>query len=133
MLDLYYRIWVDSIVFEKTKNGERRNWKFVTMTVISLLQALNLQTLFLILLMFGIRVNRILEISFFHDRKIDSFLSGFINYMLPFLILNYLLIFRNKRYENLINNYEYKNGKLMKSYFIISFILFIGSGILNAI
>lgn len=57
-----------------------------------------------------------LESNIIQIKKIDSFLSFFISYMLPFLILNYFFIFYKNKYQNLIKDYPYSNGKYIKRF-----------------
>jgi len=45
MENIYYKIWVDAIVWEKATNGKRRNWKPYTFIPISLCQGLNVLTI----------------------------------------------------------------------------------------
>jgi hypothetical protein len=60
-----------------------------------------------------------------------SFLSGFVNYILTLLVLylspsaiiNYLFIFRGRRYEKLLKKFPYYNGKLFLAYFLTSMLL----------
>ncbi len=61
-----------------------------------------------------------LNIDIFPDENVNAFISGFILYGLPFLILNYLLIFQNKRYEKLLVKYPDYDGKLFFSFFLFS-------------
>jgi len=47
MLELYYKVWVDAIKYEKTKHSHLRDWKYVTLVYMSLLQGLNFGTLYI--------------------------------------------------------------------------------------
>jgi len=55
--------------------------------------------------------------------RVNNVLSYLILFILPCALMNYLLIFRNDRYEKLLNKYPYYNGKLFISYFLISMFL----------
>ena len=67
---------------------------------------------------------------FFYEINIST-LSGFENYaftmlvlyLLPCVIINYLLIFHRKRYEKILVKYPYYNGKLSLVYMLISLLL----------
>jgi len=50
-------------------------------------------------------------------------LTMLILYILPCIIVNYLLIFRGKRYEKLIEKYPNYNGKLIYIYLLTSMFL----------
>ena len=125
MLNIYYKVWVDAIVFEQTKNGERRNWKIFTLIPISVFQGINLLTIFFWIRSFTRHFNPFIAINLFQIEAINAFLSFAITCYIPFLVLNYLLIFYNHRYESLIAKYKYRNGKLYLTYFLFSIGVFI--------
>jgi hypothetical protein len=120
MENIYYKIWVDAIVWEKATNGERRNWKLYTLIPISFCQGLNLLT---ICFWFGIPI--FINIQLFSIKLPNSLLSYSISLLFPFIILNYFIIIYNQRYENLITKYKYHNGKLYLWYFLLSVGVFI--------
>jgi hypothetical protein len=117
MFSLYYKIWVDAIVAEQSKKGRDRNWKLFTIIPISLLQGVNLLT---ILYWMKIIVDRNLPLfvgfDIFSAGAINSFLAVLMTFFIPFLILNYLLIFNNDRYAALIKQYPYKRGIIYRRY-----------------
>ena len=43
-----------------------------------------------------------------------------LRFVVPVVLINYLLIFRNDRYQKLIKRYPYRNGKLFLAYFLCS-------------
>lgn len=51
------------------------------------------------------------------SNPIGRFTEGFILFFLPFIILNYLLIFHKKKYQQLINQYPYNGGKYVMAFF----------------
>jgi hypothetical protein len=126
MRSLYYKIWVDAIKTEKAKRVEARNWKLYTIIPISLLQGINLFTFFYWM---KVVVNRMLPLFFpvtiFNARLINAFISIIITLFIPFVILNYLLIFNNERYEELMIKYKSGDKKLYKKYSLITLGLFI--------
>lgn len=125
MLKLYYKIWVDAIVYEQTKHGHFRNWKPYTLIPISVLQGVNLLTIFFWLSTFNLKIDIFLDFDLFPGKMIDSFLSGFITLFFPFILLNWVLIFRCKRFEILVEKYEYKKGKFYLIYFLATIGVFI--------
>lgn len=125
MRNLYYEIWVDAIVFEKTKHGDMRNWKPFTLIPISILQGINLLTGFFGLVTFDIRLDIFFDFNFFPGEMLDGFLSGFITLFLPFIILNYFLIFKGRKYDVLIKKYKYRKGKYYLIYFLTTILIFI--------
>ncbi len=121
MLKLYYSIWVDAIVAEQSKKKRAGNWKLYTLIPMSALQGANLFTLFYWLKNL---INRhlllFMPVNIFNARLINGFISVVITIFIPFVILNYLLIFSNNRYEKLIKEYPYQKGKLYKKYTLYS-------------
>lgn len=120
MENIYYKIWVDAIVWEKATNGKRRDWKFFTLFPISLCQGLNLLTI-----CFWFSPPIFIDIQIFPIKALNSFFSYSITLLFPFLIINYFLIIYNNRFENLIPKYKYCNGKLYLWYFLLSVSAFI--------
>jgi len=120
MENIYYKVWVDAIVWEKATNGKRRNWKFYTLFPISLCQGINLLTI-----CFWLHIPIFINIQFFSVKPLNSLLSSSISLLFPFMILNYFIIIYNQRYENLITKYKYHNGKLYLWYFLSSVSAFI--------
>jgi len=125
MRNLFYEIWVDAIVYERTKHGYIRNWKPYTLIPVSVIQGLNLLSIFLWLIVFNIKVDIFFDFNLFPGKMIDSFVSGFITLFLPFILLNYVLIFQGGKYDTLIDKYDYRKGKLYLFYFLISILLLI--------
>jgi len=118
-------IWVDAIVYEKAKYGHMRNWKTYTLIPISILQGINLLTIFFWLSIFNIKIDIFLDFDLFPGNMIDGFLSGIITLFIPFIFLNWILIFRGKRYEKLIKKYRYSKGNIYLMYFLMSIGIFI--------
>ncbi len=123
MLKLYYKIWVDGIVKMRSIPANKDMWKFYSLILISLAMAINI-ALFMSILQRNILHKYFYDIKFtFFKNKLDDFLSFFVLFMLVPIILNYFLIFRNKRYEQLILKYNSYNGRLCISYILISYFL----------
>jgi len=122
-MGLYYRIWVDYITRLRSREENKNNWQLKSMIFMSIAMTFNF-VLFMVLL------QRQILGYYFYEINI-SFLSGHMNYILtmlilfilPCVILNYLLIFKGKRYEKLLYKYPYNNGKLFVAYFSISMFL----------
>jgi len=125
ILNLFYKIWVDAIVYEKTKHGDIRNWKPYTLIPISVLQGINLLTVFFWLNALDIKLDIFIDFKLFPGEMLNGFLSGFLTLFLPFIVLNYLLVFRGKKYDDLIQKYNYRRGKLYLIYFLATIFIFI--------
>jgi len=120
-MNLYYKIWVDCILKAQSIPANKRNWKHFTMAFMTTAMAINLAIIMSIL------QRNILgkyfyhfEVDFFPGTKLDALISGFTLFGLPMLLLNYFLIFRNNRYEELLKKYKSYNGKLFFIYFFAS-------------
>jgi hypothetical protein len=123
MLGLYYRIWVDCITRGRSQKGNRDNWPLGTMTFMSMSMTFNF-VLIMVILQQYILGYYFWTIHFdFLPNLLSNVLSFVILFVLPCVTMNYLLIFRNKRYEVLVKKYPYYNGKLFISYFLTSLLL----------
>jgi hypothetical protein len=122
MLGFYYKIWVDCITrINLQPEANKKNWQVTCMVAMTFAMTSNL-VLILILLQKCFLGYYFYELNLaFLPQKLNALVEFAILYILPCLILNYLLIFRNKRYENLLQIYPYKyNGKLFAGYFMVS-------------
>ena len=120
-MNIYYKLWVDLI--KRASSLHKSNWKIGCMIGMSMSMAFNLVLLMMLLQQYVFR-------SFFYHIEFPSFppllshVSSFLLiFVLPCVIINYLLIFRNNRYENLLKEYSYYQGKLFIIYFICSMFL----------
>lgn len=120
MLSIYYKIWVDAITQERAKKGEDgKYWKSFTIIPISLIQGVNLLTL-LFFLRFFTDIPILFTLDLTRDIAINAFMAGLLVFFIPFVLLNYLLIFYNNRYNKLMNLYPAKDSKLYRNYVLIS-------------
>ncbi len=120
---LYYRIWIDSITRLKSRESNKHNWQLKSMISMSIAMTFNFVLLMMILQrqVFGYYFYE-LNISFFTSFENYIFTMLFL-YISPCVIVNYLLIFRGKRYEKLLEIYPHYNGKLFLIYFLASLLL----------
>jgi hypothetical protein len=111
MLTVYYKIWADAITVTKASKSEGKNWKIFTIIPISALQGINLATILIWIRAFSHRkFTVILPVSIFDLIPANTAISILLTFFLPFLILNYLLIFNNERYNELTKTYKTRNG-----------------------
>jgi len=129
MKNYYYLYWVDAIISIKTKNPNRRDWKFSIFTYSTVCNALNLFTIDALLNLFGIKTF-LINIDIFPLPLLNSFASFVIQYASPFILLNYFSIFHNERYKNLIEKYPHRDGKFAIGYILVSVLLGLVSMIL---
>ena len=123
MLGLYYRIWVDFIIRAKRNPANNGKWQQGSMIFMTLAMSSNFILIMTILERHVLkRTIYTIDFSFLPERA-NSVLSYIILFVLPCWVINYQLIFRNKRYLKLLERYPYYNGKLAASYFVISMML----------
>src|SRR3569833_751423 len=107
MLAGYYKIWVDAILVTRSSKTESQNWKAFTIIPISALQGINLATFLLLIRAFSSRNFKVvLPVSLFNLQPANTFISILLTFFTPFVILNYLLILNNDRYNDLIKIYR---------------------------
>ncbi|MNU17097.1 hypothetical protein D3C71_52760 [compost metagenome] len=118
-MKLYYKIWVDCIQRARAQAQNKKDWKIYTMVFMSMAMALNF-ILFMAILQRNVLHKSFynLDLDIFPGTKLDAVISFLLLFLLPPLAINYLLIFRNNKYEYLIQKYPYHNGKLFIGYFL---------------
>jgi hypothetical protein len=127
MLKFYYGLWVDTITKIQSIPKNKDMWEFYSISFISMAMALNLWFVtFLLMLHLNIVIPFLpLRLDIFPGNKLDAFLGFFISYLFPVLLINYLLIFKNRKYLELVKSYKPQNGKLFLKYFIGSLLIII--------
>jgi hypothetical protein len=132
MKNLYYALWVDVIVNSKGYKNKEPDWKATAYFLITVTNALNFFILLLWLDFFNINARKYLFI-FESKSMLTSALGGFINFGLPFAIINYYAIFYKKRYLKLIAKHPAPyNGRFALTYILGSILLVVISVIITA-
>lgn len=124
MTNWYFLLWSDAIQYEKKKFGHVRDWKANVLAGVCFMQMLNLLTIFFWV---GglIKINFFIPIDFFSSKALNTLFSAIVTLMLPVLLLNYLFVFRKKKYEEILVIYPNRNGKIYIYYALFSLALFI--------
>lgn len=135
MLKLYYKIWADAINYERIKNGGEGHWRLFTLAYMSILLSINIATLTSIVIFFTgyDLVNwliEMLEVVFFSEVIIDSLLY-LIGFLTLSLLVNYFFVFYKKKYEYILENYDFQNGKYLLIYFGLTVVAYFGFSLLN--
>ncbi len=99
-------IWSDAIISFKKHQPDRTNWKFTLFVYITWIHALNLWIIFIWLKYFELLNIPLIKIDVFISDMINKFVAFTIMFALPFGVLNYFLVFRNNRYEKIIQKYR---------------------------
>jgi hypothetical protein len=100
MFTLYYKIWADAIALEKAKKGRQTSWQLFSLTSMSILQGINLLALLLLLrALSGGDLLILFPMHIFRYAGLNTGISVILTYFVPFVIINYLLIFYNNKYQ----------------------------------
>lgn len=135
MKKIFYMLWSDAINYERIKNGGESHWKLFTFVYMSIFLSLNILSLLSAVLYFtGYDIlSKIIT-------KLQSVLSSefLVNLLwttlvlfIPSVIINYFLVFHKNKYEYILANYKFKNGKILLIYFCLTVIAFFGFSLLN--
>lgn len=125
LIDLYYTMWVDTIIKFKSVPINKDDWKSKSMMLVSAAMGIQFILVLFALSSMGLPIYKYYNINLdiFPGERLDGMLNGTILFFLPFFILNYFLIFFKKKHINLIKNYEYKNGKYYFIYVLGTFFI----------
>lgn len=106
--NIYYIIWSDIIVTFRRKNPslDEKEVNFKLILIISIVNAMNVWAFVFIFKIFGILEFEQLKINILTLKQLNNSLSFLIQYVFPFIIINYFFIFRKKRYRLLIEKYS---------------------------
>jgi hypothetical protein len=117
-MNLYYMAWIDDIKKMQSVAINRGQWKSQMMVYMSMAMALNIGVVMSILQLHVLGyVFYDIKFNIFPGEKLNNALSFFLLYLIVPVVLNYLLIYRNNKYEKLLLTYKYYNGKLVIIYF----------------
>jgi hypothetical protein len=118
-MKLYYKIWVDLIVLAKKNPLRKEDWKWMVQLYMGMGMAINFIT-FMAIFQRNIIEYDFYWLNFLENSYINVLLNFFILFFLPAIIINYLFIFKNNKYEFLINKFKAHNGYLFAGYFGVS-------------
>jgi len=107
MKNIYYIYWVDSIIRSKKNNPNDNHWIRSLLILNSAIFAFNLSIILLWLKYFNVDgIYSFIHIDVFPGSFLNGCLSYFIQYIAPFYLLNYYLIFYRNRYKRLLEKYN---------------------------
>lgn len=119
MTNIYYEIWADAI--KTTRKKDAKQWKMATLVPMSILHGVNLlAVLFFLKVILGRNWPLFVPVKLFNDVILNDAISVVLTFIIPFMILNYLLIFSNDRYQQIIHFYKARNGRLYRLYILVS-------------
>ena len=115
---MFNAIWVDCIIRVKSQESNQHSWKTITMILMSVAMVLNFLLVINIIQLFILkRTVYTIDLNFLSP-KLKTSVEFLIRFVVPVVAMNYLLIFRNDRYQKLITKYPYRNGNLFLTYFL---------------
>lgn len=123
-MNIYYKIWVDTLNKIKSKPQNQGTWKLLSFTFITMAMCLNVIVIQWCLGDLGL-INQIFQfkINIFPGSRLDALMSFIVTFVLPISLINYFLILHKKKYVKLMDKYDGKEGKLFLSYFLGSLAL----------
>ena len=119
---IFYLIWVDVIVSAKSRPGNQRDWKGMTLAFMTAVMAVDF--LFVMVIM-----QELLGCYFYVlkiptiPKAIGNWISFILLFVVPPLLINYVLVFKNDRYEKLLMRYNHRNGKLATTYILLGLMI----------
>ncbi len=122
-MELYYRIWVDCIKRGKLQSANSQNWQVGSMIFMTMAMAFNFVLIITVLEKYVFKIYFYRINLLFFPTYLNNVLTYLVLFIMPCFVVNYLLVFRNRRYEDLIKKYPYYNGRLFLIYFVISMML----------
>ncbi len=129
-MNLYYMIWADGIKKMQSVAANRGKWKSQMFIYMSMAMALNIAVIMSIIQLHIVGyVFYDMKFHIFSLEKLNNALSFFLLYLVVPVILNYVFIYRNNRYEKLLQKYKYYDGKLVIVYFFGTLVLSLIYGI----
>jgi hypothetical protein len=106
--NIYYIIWSDIIVTFRRKNPELDEKEVNTKLIlfVSIVNAMNVWIFGFIFKILGVLEIKQIKMNILPVKQLNNSLSFLIQYVLPFIIINYIFIFHKKRYISLIEKYS---------------------------
>jgi len=124
-LKMYFKILISSIYTAKNNGPISDIWKFASNFYFATATSVYLLLLFLVI------NNHLLPNTFNflllkmpNGESYNSLLNIAVYFILPIMLLNYYLVYRNERYKTLMENYrDYNNKKTFFIYFMGAFLV----------
>lgn len=130
-MKLFYKIWVDMILFRKSRPLYDGSWKSFTLTFMTILLSVNIFTFYGMLVKLGLTeiIYSLQFFSFIPFEGIKITIWNFFMVFFPAFLINYFLIFDKNKYVHILIKYESSEmtkGTLTKRYTLVSILLFWG-------
>ena len=123
MRNIYYLIWADAIESFK-KNKPNVDWKLRLLILMTVINSLNIASISLWLKFLKLYDFNFYQIHIYQLDKLNNVLEFILHFCLPFVILNYFLIFYNNSYLGLIERYKGEKNKIAFKYMMGSLVFY---------
>lgn len=123
MRNYYYIIWVELIISFKKHHPNDNDWKKKLTAYMSVLNAINVWLIVSWLQFFGVVDATKYNLNIFLSNIANNVLTYFLLFILPFHVINRLLIFYKDRYLILIEKYTLQGNKNISFYAYSTIIL----------
>lgn len=121
-MKLFYTLWSQAINREEKIRG-KENGRIYAFLFITFCQGLNFMTVLLTFkTIYLVDFNVFLNIDIFPNNIMGGMISGFLTMLAPFMVINYFVIFKGKRYLKIKDNYQTGGSNLYFGYVFFSFI-----------
>jgi hypothetical protein len=118
----YYLLWADAIYAGKS-GGYKDNWQYKGLFIMSVVMFLIIRTPFILMH----NEYMWLRIPGWSESEVLSNFQNGINWCLPFVILNYFLIFYKDKWKEIEKKYPHSNKKLFFTFGGLAVLLGFGS------
>jgi hypothetical protein len=105
-MKFYYIVWSDAINGYLKSHRNKPDWKLSLLFIISFIQGLNIMLIIVWLKYFNLFSFSLVKTSLFPGSLLDNYLDVFIEFVIPFMIINYFLILYKDKYSNIIIKYS---------------------------
>lgn len=133
-MNLFYAVWSDAINYERIKNDGEGHWKSFTFSYMSVFTSFNIMSLYSAILFFtgynfAQKSSQLLS-AYFNELLSDA-LWAIVVLFIPSMLINYFFVFYKRKYEYILSNYKFRNGRLLMSYILLTVFFMFGFGLLN--
>ena len=117
------------------KNGGGDHWKVFVFSHMSIILSLNIATLYSIFIFVTdlepTEFIRELALEWTSSETVSKLIWTTTVLYIPSMLITYFLIFYKRKYQYILDNYDFKNGRYLLIYYISTFVLLIAFSLLN--
>ena len=124
MKNYYYLFWADAIISYRKFHPNEIGWKNRVLFLGSFIFSLLGWTIIVWLKYTGIYILPLLSIDIFPSHILNDFFSYIIEFVIPFIIINYAFIFHKNRYKKIIDRYKTSVKNYAYTYSMVILIIY---------